>query len=68
MDEKEEMTYSMSRRGNGPIENLWEIIKTEMYYINGFNNIQETEKEINNYIEFYNKVRLHNKLKSHTPI
>ncbi len=66
------MTQSMSRVGkcidNGPIENLWGIIKTEMFYINKFNNTNEIEKAVNDYIKFYNKVRLQSKLKSHTPM
>ena len=72
MLENHGLTQSMSRVGkcidNGPIENLWGIIKTEMFYINSFSNIQDIEKAIEDYIEFYNKVRLQSKLKSHTPI
>jgi putative transposase len=72
MLDKQEITHSMSRVGkcidNGPIENLWGIIKTEMFYIKNFNNAKEIEIAIDDYIEFYNKVRLQSKLKSHTPI
>lgn len=72
MLDEQGMTQSMSRVGkcidNGPIENLWGIIKTEMFYINNFNNTKEIKKAIEDYIEFYNKVRLQAKLNSHTPI
>src|SRR5690554_7536196 len=72
MLEEQGMTQSMSRVGkcidNGPIENLWGIIKTEMFYINKFNNTIEIEKAVNDYIEFYNNMRLQSKLKSQTPI
>lgn len=65
------ITQSMSRVGkcidNGPMENFWGIIKSEMFYINKFDNIEQIKKSIDDYIEFYNKVRLQSKLKSHTP-
>ncbi len=72
MLEEQGITHSMSRVGkcidNGPIENLWGIIKTEMFYINKFNNTIEIEKAVNDYIEFYNNMRLQSKLKSQTPM
>jgi putative transposase len=72
MLEEQGMIHSMSRVGkcidNGPIENLWGIIKTEMFHINKFNNTIEIEKAVNDYIEFYNNMRLQSKLKSQTPM
>lgn len=72
MLDQQGMTQSMSRVGkcidNGPMENLWGIIKSEMFYINNFNNTLEINKSIDDYIEFYNNVRLQSKLKSHTPM
>lgn len=72
MLEKQGITHSMSRVGkcidNGPIANLWGIIKTEMFYINSFKNVEEIDQAIDSYIKFYNNVRLQSKLDSHTPI
>lgn len=72
MIDKQGMTQSMSRVGkcidNGPIENFWGILKTEMFYLNKFKTIKDLNKAIDEYIEFYNTVRLQAKLKSHTPI
>lgn len=69
--EQQGITQSMSRIGkcidNGPMENFWGIIKSEMFYTNKFDNIEHIKKAIDVYIEFYNKVRLQSKLKSHTP-
>ena len=72
MIEKQGMTQSMSRVGkcidNGPMENFWGILKTEMFYLEKFNNITDLNKAIDEYMNFYNTVRLQAKLKSHTPI
>lgn len=63
---------SMSRVGrcidNGPMEGFWGIIKSEMYYLRKFNNFEELKLDIDNYIEFYNKKRLQEKLKGLAPI
>ncbi|AUD62228.1 transposase [Tenericutes bacterium MO-XQ] len=72
MLDKQGMIQSMSRVGkcidNGPIENLWGIIKTEMFYINKFDSIIKLRKAIHKYIKFYNNIRLQSKLKSHSPM
>lgn len=69
---KHVMIQSMSRVGkcidNGPIENLWGIIKSEMYYLETFDTSNELIKAINEYIRFYNESRIQRKLKSHTPL
>ena len=58
---------SMSRVGRcidiGPIEGFWGIIKSEMYYLNRFENIDKFRKYIDDYIMFYNNIRLQSKLK-----
>lgn len=70
--DKHNMVQSMSRVGkcidNGPIENLWGIIKSEMYYLDTFDSSEKLIKAINNYIRFYNETRIQRKLKSHTPL
>lgn len=72
MLDKQGMTQSMSRVGkcidNGPVENLWGIIKTEMFYIKKFDSIITLRKAIHKYIKFYNNIRLQSKLKSHSPL
>ena len=66
------MVQSMSRVGkcidNGPIENLWGIIKSEMYYLETFDTSEKLTKAIDDYIRFYNEARIQRKLKSHTPL
>lgn len=66
------LKQSMSRVGkcidNGPIEGFWGIIKSEMYYLNRFNNYEGLEKAIIDYIEFYNTKRLQKRLNSQTPM
>lgn len=66
------ITQSMSRVSrcidNGPMEGFLGTLKTEMYYLNNFNDIKVLEKEINRYIDFYNNKRYQNKLKGLTPI
>lgn len=49
---------SMSRPGkcidNGPMENVWGIIKSEKYYLNIYYTVEALKKDINDYIKFYN--------------
>lgn len=67
-----DITQSMSRKGNcidnSPMENFFGILKQEMYYGNKFNSIQELEKEIIEYIEWYNHDRIKSKLKGLSPV
>lgn len=56
---------SMSRVGkcidNGPMEGLWGTIKSEIYRGNqhfSFNNFEEAQQKISNYIQFFNKERI----------
>jgi len=69
---KQGITQSMSRPGrcidNGPMEGFWGIIKSEMYYLNKFDDIENLKIAIKKYIEFYNYRRLQAKLKGLTPI
>lgn len=53
---------------NGPIENLWGIIKAEMYYLESFDSSEKLITAINGYIKFYNQERIQRKLKGHTPL
>src|SRR5699024_10750693 len=54
--------HSMSRPGkcidNGPIENVWGIIKAEKYYLNKYDTVEALKQDINAYIKFYNTQRV----------
>ena len=69
---KNRIIQSMSRKGNcldnSPMENFFGILKQEMFYGESFGSYDELEKEINDYIEYYNLVRKKRKLKSKTPV
>lgn len=62
---------SMSRVGrcidNCPMEGFWGIVKSEMYYINKFENEEQLRKAIDDYIYFYNNERLQCRFKGLTP-
>lgn len=62
----------MSRVGrcidNGPMEGIWGIIKSEMYYPNTFHDKETLKKAIEVYIYFYNHERLQNRYHNQTPM
>ena len=65
---------SMSRKGNclgnSCAENFWGTLKSELYYIkeNEYTSIEELEKEIIEYIDYYNNRRIESKLKGMSPV
>ena len=65
---------SMSRKGNcldnSCAENFFGILKSELYYIKEkeYKNIEELEKDIIEYIEYYNNKRIKSKLKGMSPV
>ena len=65
---------SMSRKGNcldnACAENFFGILKSELYYIKEkeYKNIDELEKDIIEYIEYYNNRRIKSKLKGMSPV
>lgn len=65
-------TQSMSRVGrcldNAPMEGFWGILKCEMYYLNKFNTYKELEREVEEYIYFYNNKRYQAKYKGLAPL
>lgn len=69
--QKQGMTQSMSRVGhcidNGPIENFWSIVKSEMYYLNTFTDEASLRKAIAEYMTFYNTKRIQERFKGKTP-
>ena len=70
--EKEGITQSMSRKGNcldnSPMENFFGILKQEIYYGKKFYSYEELKETIEDYIEYYNKSRIKEKLGYLSPV
>ena len=72
--EQKGIKQSMSRKGNcldnACVENFFGILKSELYYIKEkeYKNIKELEKDIIEYIEYYNNRRIKSKLKGMSPV
>ena len=68
---KQGMTQSMSRVSccidNGPTENFWGIVKSEMYYLNAFTDEKTLHKAIADYMAFYSNERVQSRFKGKTP-
>ena len=66
------MTQSMSRVAhcidNGPMEGFWGILKRERYYGHRFTDRESLVKMIEDYICYYNTVRLQRNLGILTPM
>ena len=65
---------SMSRKGNcldnACAENFFGVLKSELYYIKEkeYKSIEELEKDIIEYIDYYNNKRIKSKLKGMSPV
>lgn len=63
---------SMSRKGNcldnSVMENFFGLLKSELLYLRDFKSIEEFEKELHQYISYYNKVRIKSRLCGKSPI
>ena len=68
---KQGMQQSMSRVGhcidNGPTENFWSIVKSEMYYLDTFTDEASLRKAIADYMAFYSSERMQERFKGKTP-
>lgn len=66
------ITQSMSRKGNcydnSVIENFFGLLKSELFYLQEFKDINHFEKELHDYIKWYNEKRIKAKLKGLSPI
>ena len=66
------ITQSMSRKGNcldnAIIENFFGILKSELFYIKKFKTREKLKKEIEQYINYYNNVRIKSNLNKMSPI
>ena len=72
MLEKKGVIQSMSRKGNcldnAKMENFFGLLKSELLYLQKFSSIEEFEKELKDYIFYYNNVRIKQKLKGLSPV
>ena len=74
MLENKGIRQSMSRKGNcldnGCAENFFGILKSEMFYPREkeYKNLEELEKDIIEYIEYYKNRRIKTKLKGMSPV
>ncbi|WP_203364743.1 IS3 family transposase [Bacillus sp. REN10] len=67
-----QITQSMSRKGNcldnAVIENFFGLLKSELLYLQEFESMEHFEKELEDYIEYYNHKRMKAKLKDLSPV
>ena len=70
--EKHNIRQSMSRKGNcldnAVIENFFGLLKSELLYLQSFENMEHFERELHEYIEYYNQKRMKAKLKDLSPV
>ena len=63
---------SMSRKGNcldnSLAENFFGLLKSELFYTKEYETIEELEKDIIEYIDYYNNKRIKGKLKGMSPV
>lgn len=61
----------MSRKGNcldnAAMESFFGTLKSELYYLEKFRNVEELQTGIDNYIRYYNHDRIKLKLKGLSP-
>ena len=66
------LNQSMSRKGNcldnAAAESFFAVLKTEMFHHHDFENADDLIMKIDEYIEYYNTMRIKVKLKGLTPI
>ena len=66
------LKQSMSRKGNcldnAAMESFFGTLKTEMFYLKCFGSIDELERDIKEYIRYYNHDRIKLKLKGLSPV
>lgn len=66
------LTQSMSRKGNcldnAAMESFFGTLKSEFFYLNRFENIEQLQTGIRQYIHYYNHERIRTKLKGLSPV
>lgn len=72
MLEDKGVIQSMSRKGNcldnAKMENFFGLLKSELLYLQKFSSLEEFEKELKEYIFYYNNCRIKQKLKGLSPV
>ena len=72
MLKKKGIRQSMSRKGNcldnAVMENFFGLLKTELLYLQKFDDIDHFIKELLEYIDYYNNKRIKSKLKGLSPV
>ncbi|TNG90963.1 IS3 family transposase, partial [Pasteurellaceae bacterium USgator41] len=67
-----QIQISMSRKGNcldnGAMESFFGRLKTECFYVQSFETVDEIEQVVHQYIRYYNTERIQEKLKGLSPI
>ncbi|MEC1526160.1 IS3 family transposase, partial [Neobacillus niacini] len=70
--EQHQIKQSMSRKGNcldnAVIENFFGLLKSELLYLQEFESIEHFERELADYIHYYNHKRMKAKLKDLSPV
>jgi transposase InsO family protein len=70
--EQHQITQSMSRKGNyldnAVIMNFFRLLKSELLYLQEFDSIEHFERELADYIYYYNHKRMKAKLKDLSPV
>jgi putative transposase len=70
--ENRSITQSMSRKGNcydnAAMESFFGTLKAEFFYLNKFDNLDELEVGIKDYIRYYNNDRIKLKLQGMSPV
>nr|WP_234300082.1 IS3 family transposase [Salmonella enterica] len=66
------IVQSMSRRGNcldnAVIESFFGTLKSECYYLNEYKNVDDLKRDIIGYIDYYNQLRIKEKLGGLSPV
>ncbi|EDW2060552.1 IS3 family transposase [Salmonella enterica subsp. enterica serovar Oslo] len=66
------IVQSMSRRGNcldnAVIESFFGTLKSECYYLNEYKNVDDLKRDIISYIDYYNQLRIKEKLGGLSPV
>ncbi len=66
------IVQSMSRKGNcldnSMMENFFGLMKNELLYVNHYDSVEEFEKELKQYIWWYNNKRIKLRLKGMSPV
>lgn len=72
MLENKNINQSMSRKGNcldnAVVENFFGTLKSELYYLKKYKSVKELKKDIDRYIQYYNKERISLVLNGMSPI